>query len=489
MDTQTFSQAEFDNLQRLIDGHIPDEYINDEQIKDADVLFFSHHGYLETEDISQSSNQSNAETQQDLFPVETVVKKEPVFNYTQPKYKDLNGKSVRVFECGICGREFNHQYTLMRHLPTHTDERKFHCHICGKAFRQMSTLSQHKAIHSSARPYTCQVCNKNFNRVSTLISHSKTHTGVKPHCCHICNKSFHQKGNLRNHIFTHTNERPYKCDVCGKGFNQMSNLMCHKMKAHQNIGDGVPKYQCKTCGEEYFKRINLRQHEQFKHGVVPVIEILPNRNLIQSSNLQNVLTEYSSAIVVEPIETEAMKLALKSGNTPFALLRPLSGIPVLVRVIPAGNKQMLVPASADDLKKYGRISVKAKTGDQNDDTKENIDSKGCIVQIKIPVVATVIQTSGNSNEALAVKVLSPDPKDDTIKSSTAQTNGEIPGTILTPNSSNTENYYMEGLMFDGFIGNMNDQRNVDAMEFTFEIPQDARDNLMLPFNGSENSIF
>lgn len=67
-----------------------------------------------------------------------------------------------IFESGT--KEFRHQYTLMRHLPTHTDERNFKCDTCGKAFRQLSTLSQHKAIHSDARPYVCEFCKKTFNR-------------------------------------------------------------------------------------------------------------------------------------------------------------------------------------------------------------------------------------------------------------------------------------------------------------------------------------
>lgn len=79
---------------------------------------------------------------------------------------------------------------------------------------------------------------------------------------------------------------------------------------------------------------------------------------------------------MDPIKTDAMKMAMISGDTPFALLRPLSGIPVLVRVIPAGDKQMLVPATAEDLKKYGQISIRPKVGDvvkppEGDNNKEN----------------------------------------------------------------------------------------------------------------------
>ncbi|KAI4455214.1 zinc finger c2h2 superfamily [Holotrichia oblita] len=56
------------------------------------------------------------------------------------KYKVQDGKHTKVWQCGICkssfiyigGKEFGHQYILMRHLPTHTDERKFQCNVCGK---------------------------------------------------------------------------------------------------------------------------------------------------------------------------------------------------------------------------------------------------------------------------------------------------------------------------------------------------------------------
>lgn len=109
---------------------------------------------------------------------------------------DVSSNQNKTFVCEVCKKEFDHHYTLTRHLPIHFDIRKFICDECGKSFRQSSTLSQHRAIHSMDRPFICEVCKKNFNRVSTLISHRKTHSSEKPYNCHICSKSFHQKGKL-----------------------------------------------------------------------------------------------------------------------------------------------------------------------------------------------------------------------------------------------------------------------------------------------------
>ncbi|XP_072397790.1 uncharacterized protein [Diabrotica undecimpunctata] len=259
------------------------------------------------------------------------------------RYKIQDGKHVKIWECGICQKEFTHQYTLMRHVPTHTDERKFRCVTCGK-------------------------------------------------------------GNLRNHIFTHTNARPYKCDICEKGFNQMSNLMCHKLKAHQRTEK--PKYTCKICEKCFPKRISLRQHEQYTHKIISPVDSLE----LEYPNPIQKTPDFKDAIIVEPIKTEAMRLAIESKQTPFALLRPITGKPVLVRVLPAGDKQMLVPATAEDLKTHSNISITSKTDKENQvPDKEKEKSIGNTVQIKIPVVATVIIQQSGPTGQMSIAVVSPGP--------------------------------------------------------------------------------
>ncbi|XP_043264513.1 uncharacterized protein LOC122404540 [Colletes gigas] len=323
------------------------------------------------------------------------------------KYLKRDGKTLKIWECGICSKEFRHQYTLMRHLPTHTDERNFKCEACGKAFRQLSTLSQHKAIHSDARPYVCEFCKKTFNRVSTLISHRKTHSEHKPHKCQVCGKGFHQKGNLRNHVFTHTNERPYKCELCGKGFNQMSNLVCHKVKAHAHAEK--MQYVCGICGKEFPRRFSLRSHEEYKHGIkyrhpttaqsgmndpnvirnknVRIVQ-LPNGDRNQSIEVRNkdpmIAPDVMESVVIDKIDTKAMEMALLEGQTPFALFKPAKGIPVLVKVSSTGTqKNILTPATADDLRMAGKMTLSPTIAAEMDRIKA--------VQIKVPVVATVIQ--------------------------------------------------------------------------------------------------
>ncbi|KAK7867427.1 hypothetical protein R5R35_003849 [Gryllus longicercus] len=404
--------------------------------------------------VETSTSQQVIEDGVEYFPATEqedyqILKSDPRTRMHFVKYVKVENKTVKIWECGICGKEFRHQYTLMRHLPTHTDERNFKCEACGKAFRQMSTLSQHRAIHSDARPYVCELCKKTFNRVSTLISHRKTHSEHKPHKCTVCGKGFHQKGNLRNHIFTHTNERPYKCDICGKGFNQMSNLMCHKAHSHGN----KTHFMCSICHIEFPRKYALRSHEEYKHGIkyrggMRIQEMDPNnfkdivsrkqkrreeknlriihlpngdRTLADINNLitsgcppenrerifgqGNQQKDPSAGVIIDPINTRAMTAARRGGQTPFALLKPARGIPVLVKVMAAANnKQMLVPATAEDLKSAGKITVSPNF---SGGSPNNGGVKA--VQIKVPVVATVIQRV-TADGQLTIEVEPPGPE-------------------------------------------------------------------------------
>ncbi|XP_046460087.1 zinc finger protein 343-like isoform X3 [Daphnia pulex] len=331
------------------------------------------------------------------------------------KYVKIEGRILKLWECGICAKDFRHQYTLMRHLPTHTDERKFVCDVCDKAFRQMSTLSQHRAIHSNARPYVCEVCQKTFNRVSTLISHRRTHFDDKPHKCHVCGKGFHQKGNLKNHLFSHSNERPYRCEICGRGFNQMSNLVVHKMKLHGQASpaDGSTrtaqsdKFSCKLCNEKFSKKTLLTSHEEETHNLIKPRSSTSRRGRLPSSNRKPVqvavasesvtikspgVTNSSSKVVhsknengstagllIDAIQTPSMHEARITNQTAFALLKSIDGTPSLVKIFDLpNNKQLLISATSEDLAESAQKSAQ-------------VDPSCKPSQVKVAVVATVSQ--------------------------------------------------------------------------------------------------
>lgn len=144
-----------------------------------------------------------------------------------------------------------------------------------------------------------------------------------------------------------------------------------------------------------------------------------------------------------------MQLALETNHIPFALLRPSSGIPVFVRVLPAGRcyKQVLVPASAEDLKEHGEISVTSNTTTnprtnniltilKTEDNNANL--VGSTVQITLPVVATVVEQNEQDSQ-VSTSVGSPEPAE-LIKQPNCQSLGTY---ILTaPNEEKSNGFVL-----------------------------------------------
>eukprot|EP00092_Neocalanus_flemingeri_P002456 GFUD01002627.1.p1 GENE.GFUD01002627.1~~GFUD01002627.1.p1 ORF type:complete len:426 (-),score=93.80 GFUD01002627.1:161-1438(-) len=349
------------------------------------------------------------------------------------KYVTKDQDTSKCWECGICGKEFKHQYTLVRHLPVHTDERNFQCDQCEKAFRQLSTLTQHKASkHSNSKPYVCEICTKSFSRVSILINHKKTHAAKKIFKCEVCEKGFHQKINLKMHMNIHTNERPYSCSNCKKGFNQKSNLAVHQKTCCQKNAVVQPNYtDCGLLPANNISVTGIVQHQQGSsvlqiqdHNQISVIsdhnlsiqqtervdtniivyeeesveeisvsglEPLQSR-VVQQTAQQNTYKTYfgsktgeavlgdESALVISPICTPEYSSAVARGQTPFVLFQPCKGPAVIVKVRSlAGEKHLLVPTSAKDFQE------KENTG------RHTSFQGGGVSHVQVPIVALVQQ--------------------------------------------------------------------------------------------------
>jgi ovo-like protein len=55
---------------------------------------------------------------------------------------------------------------------------KLACRICGKAFNLQRLLNRHLKCHSDVKRYLCTFCGKGFNDTFDLKRHTRTHTGT-----------------------------------------------------------------------------------------------------------------------------------------------------------------------------------------------------------------------------------------------------------------------------------------------------------------------
>ncbi|CAG5054376.1 unnamed protein product [Parnassius apollo] len=283
--------------------------------------------HIVTSTSASTSSTSIGKGNQSTYKVD---KTDPRSRYHYVKYVKRNGRAVKLWECGICSREFQHQYTLMRHLPTHTDERNFHCSACGKSFRQLSTLSQHRAIHSAERPYACEA-----HPDETSIGSCGSGRSIP--------RSVKSVSVAENQVDSSRTSNDY-CEVSstvGPNLQSVETPSSSTWASKSSVWD-VPKY--------------------FPEPVDAWCFINP-------------WSAMGSGVFVDPIKTYHMQVALATKQTPFALLKPDKGAP------------MLVPATAEDLRDGGKLIVR---NDDSPETRvgESVDNGA--VQIRVPVVATVV---------------------------------------------------------------------------------------------------
>ena len=114
-----------------------------------------------------------------------------------------------------CGKKYDTETSLNRHLVRHSTNKKHVCETCGKAFLRKSELEIHTRVHTGIKPYKCPICPKSFARVTDLRIHLVYHSDDKPFACPFpgCTLRYKRKSDCKKHIRQHLQKN--NNDLCG----------------------------------------------------------------------------------------------------------------------------------------------------------------------------------------------------------------------------------------------------------------------------------
>lgn len=112
-------------------------------------------------------------------------------------------RKVDMYTCKICSKTFQNSTELVHHIKV-DEGRSFceKCEQCDKVFFVPSTYKYHlQAKHKVPLNLPeCEVCGKCFQDNYNLNRHMVVHTGERPFHCSNCFKAFKSKDNAKNHL-------------------------------------------------------------------------------------------------------------------------------------------------------------------------------------------------------------------------------------------------------------------------------------------------
>ena len=121
--------------------------------------------------------------------------------------------------CKFCGKTYTNPLSLQKHQYIHTVLVSKECSICHKGFPFPSQLADHWKTHMKVKPHICShpKCGKDFTHQYNLLKHECTHNKNKLKC-DSCEYSTKDIRNLKQHSRIHNDETPYDCKKCHKKF-------------------------------------------------------------------------------------------------------------------------------------------------------------------------------------------------------------------------------------------------------------------------------
>jgi len=125
---------------------------------------------------------------------------------------------------------------------------EFKCQHCGKLYENDDKLRRHLRNHQE-RKHACEHCGRKFLYRKDKITHERTHTGERPFTCQVCGKSFIQKCTLNNHLVCHYKQhKDIFCEICGRGYYHQKSLALHMNEKHPT---SLKIRTCQFCNKEF----------------------------------------------------------------------------------------------------------------------------------------------------------------------------------------------------------------------------------------------
>ncbi len=144
------------------------------------------------------------------------------------------GDSNKPLSCDDCGKRFLTNSALAGHVKIHAHpDTLYDCPMCGQEFEQVSSLKEHVYDHKENGVFTCQHCEKTFTEYPQIRKHIRAFHAEKRFPCTICDKSFTGKDKLKVHMVRHSEQKDFSCTECGKQFKRKDKLREHVKRMHK----------------------------------------------------------------------------------------------------------------------------------------------------------------------------------------------------------------------------------------------------------------
>ena len=180
--------------------------------------------------INDQMNSNDTNHQEEINQNELTNEIEKSVNVLYKRFIS-NKETVGLFVCPHegCGKKYQTEESLNRHLNRHSSVKQHICQYCGKAFLRKSECEIHQRIHTGVKPYQCVLCEKRFARATDLKIHMVYHSDDKPFSCPFpgCKLRFKRKSDAKKHLRIHVK----------KTQGNISNLM----RSHQSAFAFIPK--------------------------------------------------------------------------------------------------------------------------------------------------------------------------------------------------------------------------------------------------------